>query len=179
MFMINELIMLPTKYPSKLAARGFAYLGGLHYMELEFIKSPNYFPQYLYILTNAEIKEGDWCMIKDEPQQVKSFNASVLPELKHKYGDTLCTCYNIQIGYYECFPESLIGKKIIATTDPSLNLPEIPKSFIEYFIAEWNKGNKIEKVEVEYKSGRLRSYGRGFTPSSILINPDNTITINI
>ena len=108
-------------------------------------------PQHLYILSSEEIKEGDWCIIDNSVQQVISFNADVLPERQAYYGNTLDTCYNIQIGHYECFPESLRGNKIIASTDPSLGLLPIPKSFIEEYISRYNAGDIITDVTVENK----------------------------
>lgn len=193
--MINNLIMLPI---NRKPVGGDIILNSTNnvlFIISEFTihvwdNCDHLIPQQLYILANADIKEGDWCMIKDEPQQVISFNASVLPELKNKYGDTLCTCYNIQIGHYECFPESLIGKKIIASTDPLLKLPQIPKSFIKYFISEWNKGNKIEKVNVVYdlfwnnRRFKHQPFPDEFATEKdrvyeLKVNPDNIITINI
>ena len=42
--------------------------------------------------------------------------------------------------------------KIIATTDTSLGLPQLPQQFIYDYIAEYNKGNVITEVTVEYKT---------------------------
>jgi hypothetical protein len=165
--MINELIMLPI---NRKPVGGDIVLnittGGLFIISESTIYAwdnlDHLIPQHLYIISDDIKKDGDLCL--DE------IRCNSLPENK-----------NNQVSpFVEWQTTNNCGgsRKIIATTDPSLKLPQIPKSFIEYFIAEWNKGNKIDKVDVEYKSGRLRSYGRGFTPSSILIN-NNTITINI
>jgi hypothetical protein len=43
-------------------------------------------------------------------------------------------------------------KKIIASTDSSLDLPKISKSFIEKYISEYNKHNIIGKVLIEYNT---------------------------
>lgn len=40
--------------------------------------------------------------------------------------------------------------KVIASTDKSLGLPQPSKSFIDKYITEYNKGNIIEDVLVEY-----------------------------
>ncbi len=40
--------------------------------------------------------------------------------------------------------------KIIASTDPTLNLPSLSQTFIQKYISEYNKGNIITKVNVEY-----------------------------
>ena len=47
-------------------------------------------------------------------------------------------------------PNERLCKKIIASTDPSLGLPQPSTSFIEKYISEYNNGNIIEKVMVEY-----------------------------
>ena len=83
-------------------------------------------------------------------------------------------------------------KKIIATTDSSLTIdnafigsvgylgiPYIPKPFIHYFISEYNKGNVITEVMVEYE---LYDNGNSMSDVSIIssqlkLNPDNTISI--
>ena len=111
--------------------------------------------QHLYLLSDDEIKEGDWYCF-----------------LLHKGG------YNIkQYISEQHFNESscislanLKAKKIIATTDTELkfnlitgmeidkNWKEILKSelprpsdeFIQFYIHEYNTENKIEKVRVEY-----------------------------
>jgi hypothetical protein len=98
-------------------------------------------------------------------------------------------------------------KKIIATNDESIvakfgndgeiygkmknGLPQIPQSFIQQFIIEYNKGNIITKVMVEYRNIVPQSefeknpefYGTGMfnkrlpAISVLKINPDNTINI--
>ena len=58
--------------------------------------------------------------------------------------DTKCFCLNI-----------VLSEKIIATTDISLvkeyNLPEPSQSFIQKYIEEYNRGNIITDVLVEYE----------------------------
>jgi hypothetical protein len=103
----------------------------------------------LYILSNEEIKEGDWYIHK----QVNNLRL-----LQHATNNL-----------------PLDAKKVIATTDSSLNLgiqkgkiylqqfkntkyepniiPQIPQQFIEHFITEYNKGNVISKVLVEWLRG--------------------------
>jgi len=108
---------------------------------------------HLYILSDEEIKEGDWCM-----------------ELER---------YSIQDDNIEdCFPYTSVGEdhednmKIIASTDKSLKLyesetlakasgfslktdditlPQPTDAFIQKYIEEYNKGNIITRVLVEYE----------------------------
>lgn len=92
----------------------------------DLIADNDWISQYLYILSSDEIKEDDWCINKnlDTLYQVKD-----IPET-----------YNPSKDWY----------KIIATTDKSLNLPGISQSFIEKYIEKYNKGKKIEEVNVVY-----------------------------
>ena len=82
-------------------------------------------------------------------------------------------------------------KKIIATTDVSLGLPQPSKQFIQKYIEEYNKGREIKEVLVEYediiynpeKDREYQSNDRINIEdcdklSRLKINPkDNTITI--
>lgn len=109
----------------------------------------------LYITSDEEIKEGDWCVLdlgeNSRIVQVKSLNS----------GHSIFTV-DIDDGYAQL--SSL--RKIIATTDTSLRrmgddgivdialgleISYIPESFIKYFIEEYNKGNVITDVLVEYE----------------------------
>ncbi len=102
--------------------------------------------QALYILSDEEIQIGDYYV---EHTQIK-------PDRYEIYQRTIddVTIEN--------------SKKIIATTDTSLfiqtggfngftkyqekDFPKISQSFIELFVSEYNKGNKLTKVFIEYKS---------------------------
>lgn len=107
---------------------------------------------HLYILSDDEIKEGDWFIHQ-------SHGISSLRKCEKIVGKSIV----VENGNSSCWID--YSKKIIATTDSSLkdwnkvereNLdaklpttPQIPQSFIEYFISEYNKGNVISKVLVE------------------------------
>lgn len=136
--------------------------------------------QHLYILSDEEIKDGDWFIWL----KYNTIHKATKPD-----------------DNKEC-------KKIIATTDSSLlipfddvtiGLPQIPKSFIETFVNEYNKGNIITEVMIEYekhtpafshigktpsKQEKLRGcYNNGeqivgiWTEESLKTNPENTINI--
>lgn len=72
-------------------------------------------------------------------------------------------------------------RKIIATTDKSLDLPQLSQQFIEKYIEEYNKGNVITEVMVEYieKIHNLHSGANAQWEEEILkVNSkENTITI--
>lgn len=117
--------------------------------------------QHLYVVSDEEIKTGDWYL--DLQGRI---NYPILSG--HEY-------WGLRTDY----------KKIIATTDSLLQyaidkspypmevygLPQPSQSFINKFISEYNKGNIIENVLVEY-------YECPFYKGQLKIsNKDNTITI--
>lgn len=131
-------------------------------------------PQHLYIISDDEIKENDWCTntggeIKD------SFPFKVTKEVMN----------------------NKFIKKIIATTDKSITipgynsfdeddivncyLPQPSQQFIEKYIEEYNKGNVIIDVLVEYNyelSCDEDEHGNLIPELYLKINTkDNTITI--
>ncbi len=99
--------------------------------------------QNLYITSNEEIKEGDWCLFFWDGGQVGSLPNQYKPSKGHVLNNGL--------------------RKIVATTDSSLELvkdlgeisqtailPQPSKQFVQKYIEEFNKENIIEKVLVEY-----------------------------
>lgn len=135
--------------------------------------------QHLYFLSDEEIKEGDW-FLTDDRLNIYENNGIPIWEL-HK-------CTSITNKWIKADNDDSIGynpnwsKKINASTDKSLNLPEPSPSFIQKFIEEWNKGNKITEVMVEYE--KLYSYEAtdqfdevGFCGIKPKIDKNNQITI--
>ena len=154
--------------------------------------------QHLYIISDDEIKEGDVVKIPCGVGKVK--------ELTWKFGNDNPSyivedifIYKLRYGQKE--GELQINsfryedvKKIIATTDVSLGLPQPSQQFIQKYIEEYNKGNIITDVLVEYENIYIDSFGTTivqhekdsdsylkqctFVNSKLKINPkDNTITI--
>lgn len=80
----------------------------------------------LYFTSDEEIKEGDYYY---------SFTADAW----FKQGRLSFTN-----------PNERLCKKIISSTDTSLGLPQPSPAFIKKYISEYNKGNIIEKIMVEY-----------------------------
>ena len=103
-------------------------------------ESDVYQPQHLYITSDDEIKEGDWVIVTNVANG----------EMFVKQHKGIATSL------------SSPRKKIIATTDKSLVndnnsflgkpliLPQPSDKFIQAYIDAYNKGEKIEKVLVEY-----------------------------
>ena len=125
-------------------------------------------PHHLYILSNDEIKKGDW-FIRDG-RLYNEFKTSLTPEV------TIFIRLYPNLDLSEQWREVYISdcKKIIATTDNSLTikvesnfltdgitihkqlykyvtLPQLPQSLIEHFINEYNEDNVISKVLVEFE----------------------------
>ena len=124
--------------------------------------------QHLYIISDDEIKENNTHFYNPYSGQL------------HISGNH--TDY-IAINKNGC-------KKIIATTDVSLGLPQPSQQFIQKYIEGYNKGNVITDVLVEYQTDfksetKLYMLGIGDNPDdfeygepTVKINPkDNTTTI--
>lgn len=175
-----KVVMLPTNKPSKLGNLVTYQEHSLAKVTKEGVNPKNTTVQFwnLYIISDDEIKEGDWCY-----------------DLKNN-----CTL-QAKSSY-----EGMRIKKIIATTDTSLkidnpnydigrlayiNLPQPSQQFIEKYVEEYNKGNIITNVLVEYEewcncngSIKMRKHLRTTKCDKCIewdelkINPkDNTITI--
>jgi hypothetical protein len=97
--------------------------------KLYYVKEPNMFPnpQYLYIISDEEIKEDNWWMYID---------LQGTPLFPNQDNDVV--------------EHNDLDKLIIASTD-NLNLPQPSQSFIDKYIEEYNKGNIITDVMVEYE----------------------------
>lgn len=152
-------------------------------------------PQHLYITSDDEIKEGDWCIDQDNNLFQKENNGM-----------------SNNADYFGSM------KKIIATTDTSLKravpqfqlgehfndyypLPQPSKQFISNYIFKYNKDEIVRKILVEcndpvckcstfekisecpYNNGddcRAPNPNKDFYGLSAKVNPtDNTITIKL
>lgn len=130
----------------------------------------DYVGHHLYIISDDEIKEGDWCY---NPASKSIFK----------------TDSRAPHWFSEC-------RKIIATTNNSLTedrqktafvvtghpLPQPSQQFIQKFVKEYNKGDVITDVLVEYEQkskGFINALKGNYNYENILkINlKDNTITI--
>jgi hypothetical protein len=196
-----KVVMLPTDEKATLL---LTRNNKLHNTELdspniEYLQGTSF--QHLYILSDDEIKEEDHHNWFYHEQEGVIFINYIKEE----------SCLNND-KMMNFFKGSL--KKIIASTDSSLIvkdttkevygkspnklLPSIPQSFIDLFISEYNKGNKIEEVMVEYEcelvKNRINCDECGYPSSESLydiediktslkhnlilrLNSDNTINI--
>lgn len=136
---------------------------------------------HLYILSDDEIKEGDWIL--------ETLN-KVIFQVKGKGNDyknstfkKIIATTDKSLGYEESIydPRSKTGGKWIELSQPS-------QSFIEVFVREYNKGNIITYVMVEYEEIHRDTddiigmdgepNGLPYYECNLKVNPkDNTITI--
>jgi hypothetical protein len=166
MYKKRKVVMLPTdktercililKHRNNMSAE----YHGNKYFTRDYLQSINAVGYHLYILSDDEIKLGDYYT-------------------GGKFVETCSSCPE-QTNMYAV-------KKIIASTDSSLHdhnnsyvnwIPSIPQSFIDKYVSEYNKGNKIEEVMVEYEPiGNWRHAEFVHTNDILKLNPDNTINI--
>jgi hypothetical protein len=93
-------------------------------------------PQHLYFLSTDKICVGDWCI-----RNTQVFKATNIID-----GDIEFIDEDGQLMYYW----NWACTKIIASTDPSLNLPKPSEQFLQVYIDCFNKNEKIEEYLVEY-----------------------------
>jgi len=184
-----KVVMLPTDKKSFI--HSFLYNLQLSIKELgkHLLSSTEAYPQHLYIISDDEIKTGDWFFNGEHILQCSQVTDIII--------DTEGLWTNIKTA-----------KKIIATTDSSIAcvkdilsiqqrkgltnhyptekwiLPQPSQQFIEKYVEEYNKGNVIVDVLVEYYQESLGEVFNGHNNNNmwsdlkLKINPkDNTITI--
>ena len=129
--------MLPTESQSNI----WSHKGRrLYFNQTNFNDIDDEIRYHLYITSDDEIKDGDWCIMFDSIGNIFSTPQQYKPKEGHILNDGL--------------------KKIIATTDSSLmhlsnngrvgyNLPQPSQSFIKKYC---ELGGNIDKVLVEYES---------------------------
>jgi len=176
----HKVVMLPTN--EKASTIWKTTSGQLIHTHVSGEYKEKYQPQHLYILSDEEIKIGDWGI-----GHAKGINGIGTGYYVFKHD-------NSNIAKVNALAEG--SKKIIATTDTSLwehddtvpypktkpALPQPSQAFIEKYVEEYNKGNIITKVIVEYESVEycrpMPMVHQKYYISKVKINPkDNTITI--
>jgi hypothetical protein len=188
MFKKAKCILLPTEEESNLFLKSNAV--GRIGLECNAkrpiygIKHLGWTYQHLYIISDDEIKEGDWYLVELFDITGKSTGNHL--EQCNSIDDVWVNHSGVELTRH-------IGncKKIIATTDSSLkiiiprhndfdseySLPQLSQSFIEKYITEYNRGQTITEIMVEYIQNfdnRISIYPDVWQPK---IDKDNTITI--
>jgi len=132
----------------------------------EYLKSQHKSSHHLYIISDDKIEAGDWCLFfwdgnkEGELGQIGSEPQQYFPENGHTLNKNL--------------------RKIIATTDSKLKLPQPSQSFIE----EYCRKGGIDEVDVEYEKyhdGNFINDGKTHAFTALLrpeVSNDNTINIH-
>ena len=161
------------------------HIQGLYYDGLTHIY------QHLYILSDDAIKEGEWCeadgvifKYNEKSALADQYCQKIIATTDSSLLDNQCDgCIagipldknNIHRAEYPSGPMVCQRNKY--------TLPSIPQLFIEKYISEYNKGNKIEEVMVEYHNvwnanGEAKNPGdMADTVELVKLNSDNTINI--
>ena len=126
-------------------------------------------PMALYILSNnkEDIQDGDYVYV-DCSQNITGYKGFGI----WKYMKAPCP-----MPYWG---NSMFCKKVIASTDKSLNLPEPSREFIRKYILAYNDKNTISHVLVEYypeDEDWSELNGAFIIPETVKVSLDNTITI--
>lgn len=123
-----DVVMLPSD-----DLNGFAFVdsqSGKLCLSSESIKFKDCSYQHIYILSDDKIEKGDWwvdlALADTEYMAIRNCKLSGIERI-----DKNC-------------------KKIIASSDSSLNLPQLPNKWINKFINEFNNGSEIKKTRVEF-----------------------------
>ena len=184
MFKKSTVVMLPTNEKTKIQLTK-------NYLNItidEFIADSKFtIGQHLYILSDEEIKEGDWCIMLDSfgnvfsnPQQYNN------PETQHlnKRLRKIIATTDKSLSLIKDELSNEIGTNGEVTFDLGYNktslLPQPSHSFLEKYVEEYNKGNVIKEVMVEYEYNGYSTKQDGELTGDyrLKINPkDNTITI--
>jgi hypothetical protein len=154
-----KVVMLPTNEKAQiikqLDAKQHLILTPIYEWKL----THNWEYQHLYFLSDEEIKVGDWCY------GLLNGNSQIF-QYKDEYGVLLTARKIIATtdNLYITQQNRHLGQAIIKLSEPS-------QGFIEKFVKQYNKGNIITEVMVEYDEC---PFDNGHTK----VNPkDNTITI--
>lgn len=125
----SKVIMLPTEKANMAIFKEKALISN----RTEYKVSDNWKPQHLYILSDDEILENDY--------------------IYHILDGRIILCGKEEFNTLQqsSNPDNYGYKKIIATTDTSLNLSQPSKEFITKYIEEYKKGAVIEFIDVLYE----------------------------
>lgn len=155
----SKIVMLPTKDGSKIG-KVKQPINHLIYNK-DYINSELVENQHLHFLSNEEIKEGDW-LLADGYNNMHPKHLGIAKADKEQLRAIL---------------QGFTAKKIIATTDESLNLPRPSNEFLKKYC----ELGGIDEVVVEYVEEYDWSLGDiaidypiGY---KLKVAPDNTISI--
>ena len=126
-------------------------------------------PQHLYILSDDEIKEGDW-YIHNQSGTLRASNSNAIPMDAKKIVAT--TDFELNKGWIkDNDPERLSTHTNIVTMR---GIAQPSESFIKKYIEMYNAGTPITDVMVKYNPGYVNPE---WNEETLKVAPDNTITI--
>lgn len=147
-----QVILLPTIKESHLlivANDKMAFRerpkGRLESHDSPWASSEDFTAQHLCICSNEEIKEGDWYIAKDNTLCQRYASESVEGDRR-----IVATTDRSIKNYTTKVSATYIGGETAEVKTISYFLPTISQSFIDKYISEYNKGNIIISVMVEY-----------------------------
>ena len=102
--------------------------------------------QHIYILSDEKIEKDDWYLSQDGKDiKISQCQGKEIPFLSKKIIATTDTSLiSINEQYFD------VNKSRKSAVLEQKTLPQIPQQFIQHYIEEYNKGNVITKVDVEY-----------------------------
>lgn len=192
MFKRAKIVLLSTKEVTnfKLVKNPFKKIDNLRllcFSHYGFDKIEGEF-QHLYILSDEEIMIGDWYYTSLEHDNSFIRQCKVIDKSKEYWLDN-------DLKYQGNLKSDYGSYKIIATTDSSMGIfdennhqlyyyPSPSRSFIQKYVDEYNKGNIITDILVEYNTsdenmdGYVSMFGGKEIGDTLKINAkENTISI--
>lgn len=142
-----DILMLPTKEATNIDLVDNL----LRYCSTRVKMNYKSIHQHLYLLSNEEVKEGDFCM--SFPEQLNPNNIHI--------------CIDIDCKLHNC-------KKIIASTDMSLGLPKPSNKFLKKFC----ELGGVPTCAVKYDYIHTDFAPNGFE-TFLKITSDNTVVTNL
>jgi hypothetical protein len=163
------------------------------------IWTPNYYwkltknweYQHLYILSNDEIKKDNWYLFDNMINKADTdYSLEVGKFIKAK---KIIASTNSSLSINQCdgcnagipvnknnIHEAAYPSGSMVCQKHKYEFPKLPLHFIEYYVNEYNKGNVIKEVMIEYKPiGNWRHTEFIHTKDILKLNLDNTINIKL
>ena len=163
-----QVIMLPTdKEKGSLAKtpKNLLYQVNNHNKGIS-----DHIDQHLYIISDDEIKEDDWCLniSKNIIYQKDKLPMDIMWKKIITTTDTSLV-YEKNLGYLTINPNTLDEYRVLQTE--TIKLPQPSQQFIEKYIESYNKNEVITNVLVEYEVYMQRQSNSGTT--RYILSKDN------
>lgn len=149
-----QVIMLSTYQKTSLISKRISdgkLLLAEDHLITHFNEDINHILYDLYVVSDEEIKEGDWIYCNHVVE-------SIIQVKNKRKSDNDCSIVLLQNNNSrtgEVFEK--FSRKIIASTEYSLEkLDKIPDSFIKVYIKVYNGGNLITHTAIDYESTKMK-----------------------